>query len=83
MSKTLQVEIISPEGRVYEQAADMIISRATTGELGILPGHAPLLAVLDDNHIRLLTNEGECQLPVRGGILQVKPGSVVTILTSD
>lgn len=81
MSKTLHLEIVNPAGKTYEGEAAMIIARATNGELGILPGHAPLLALLTEREVRILTDAGEQQLLVRGGILQVKPGSEVMILT--
>lgn len=82
MSKMLRLEIVNPAGKVYDNEIHMIIARATTGEMGILPGHAPLIALLDHRPVRILTEEGEQQIMVQGGILQVKPDSVVTILTS-
>ena len=81
MSKTLRLEIIHPDRRVYEGQAAMVIVRATTGELGILPGHAPLVALLDVRPVRIQNEEGELQLPVNGGILLVKP-DLVTILSA-
>ena len=82
MSKTLRLEIINPERKVYEGAVRMIIVRATTGEMGVLPGHAPMVALLAARPVRILTEESELQVMVPGGIMQVKPDSVVTILTS-
>lgn len=82
MSKTLHVEIVNPAGKVYEGEVNMLIARATNGELGVLPGHAPLVARLAVWQVRLLTEEGGQQIMVQGGILQVKPDSEVSILTS-
>ena len=82
MSKTLHIEIVSPAGKIYEGQAAMLIARATNGELGILPGHAPMLALLTEREVRVLTDEGEQHILVRGGILQVKPDSKVMILTN-
>ncbi len=82
MSKTLHLEIVNPAGKVYKGEVNMLIARAINGELGVLPGHAPLVALLAARQVRLLTEEGEQQIMVQGGILQVKPDSKVTILTS-
>jgi len=82
VSKMLHIEIVKPTGKVYEGQAAMLIVRAINGELGVLPGHAPMLALLAEREVRILTEEGERQLLVQGGILQVKPESEVTILTS-
>jgi F-type H+-transporting ATPase subunit epsilon len=60
----------------------MIIARATTGEMGVLPGHAPLVALLDDRPVRVLQDEGELQIKVKSGVIFVKP-DLVTIITSS
>ena len=82
MSKTLHIEIVNPAGKIYEGEAVMLIARATNGELGVLPGHAPMLALLEGRPVRILTTEGERQIPVASGILQVKAGSEIVILTA-
>jgi F-type H+-transporting ATPase subunit epsilon len=82
VSKWLHLEIVNPERKVFEGEVCMLIARATTGEMGVLPGHAPLVALLEHRPVRILTEEREQQIMVQGGILQVKPDSVVTILTS-
>ncbi|SMD08996.1 ATP synthase F1 subunit epsilon [Sporomusa malonica] len=81
MSKTLRLEVMNPDHRVYEGQVSMVIVRATTGEMGILPGHAPLVALLDARPVRIRHEEGELQIPVNGGILLVKP-DLVTILSA-
>lgn len=81
MSKTLRLEILSPERKVYGGEVRMVITRATTGEMGVLPGHAPLVALLEPRPIRVLTEEGEQQIIVPGGVMQVKP-DLVTIVTN-
>jgi F-type H+-transporting ATPase subunit epsilon len=82
VSKMLHIEIVNPAGKVYEGQAAMLIARATNGEFGVLPGHAPMLALLTEREVRILTEEGEQQILVQGGILQVELDSEVTILTS-
>lgn len=49
----LKVSIVTPDGPVYESEAEMVSTRAETGELGILPGHIPLVAPLEIGAVRL------------------------------
>lgn len=77
---TLRVQIVNPEKKVFDGEAGMVIVRTVTGEMGVLPGHAPLIAVLDARPVRILKDEGEVQVDVQGGIIQVRPEGV-TILT--
>lgn len=82
MSKTLHLEIVNPSGIAYRAEVGMVIARAINGEMGVLPGHCPLIALLEQRHIRVLTEGDEQQIMVQGGILQVKPNSEVIILTN-
>lgn len=82
MSKTLRLEIINPERKIFDGQVRMVIARATTGEMGVLPGHAPLITLLDPRPVRLLTEAGEQQIMVQGGVMQVKP-DLVTIVTGS
>lgn len=77
----LQVELVSVEREVWSGEADMVIARTTEGEIGILPGHAPLLGQLAEGHdVRIReTGGGELAVTVSGGFLSVTE-SGVTIL---
>lgn len=44
--KTLTVNIVTPDGPVYDSEVDMIIAKTASGEIGILPGHIPTVAPL-------------------------------------
>ena len=55
----LQVELVSAEARVWSGEANRVIARTTDGDIGVLPGHAPVLAVLAAGEVRILTAEGE------------------------
>ena len=80
MARKVRLEIINPECTVYAADITMVIARATTGELGILAGHAPLIARLAARPVRILQEEGELEVAIKGGIMQVGPGQI-TILT--
>ena len=59
----------------------MVIARATDGDIGILPGHAPLIAGLDIWPLRVLTEESEIQIALCSGFIEVRPEKV-TILAA-
>lgn len=77
----LQVELVSVEREVWSGEADMVIARTTEGEIGILPGHAPLLGELAEGYdVRIQQAGGnELAVTVSGGFLSVTE-SGVTIL---
>jgi F-type H+-transporting ATPase subunit epsilon len=58
-SGLLWLELVTPTGRVLEGDVQMVVLPGTTGELGILPRHAPLVAQLTIGRLRVLTAEGE------------------------
>ena len=55
---TLQVELVAADRKVWEGEADMVVARTVDGELGILPGHTPLLGVLVEGEVRIKAGEG-------------------------
>jgi F-type H+-transporting ATPase subunit epsilon len=78
----LTVALISPERTVFEGSADMVVAPAWDGELGVLKGHAPLLALLGDGTLRITDGPKETRFHVRGGFLQVVD-DVVTVLSEE
>ncbi len=81
MANKIRLDIVTPERIVYSEDVNMVIARATDGDVGILPGHAPLVAGLDVWPLRVLNDEGERQISVCGGFIEVKPDKV-TILAA-
>jgi F-type H+-transporting ATPase subunit epsilon len=74
---TLEVHVVSPEREVWSGEAGMVIAKGTDGDVGILPGHAPMLISLAIHPVRILP-EGlggaEELVLVDGGFLHVTPG---------
>ena len=64
----LKVSVISPEAVLFEGEADSVVAPAFDGEVGILSGHAPMMALLGKGVIRL---GGGQRFNVQGGFLQV------------
>jgi F-type H+-transporting ATPase subunit epsilon len=84
----VHVEIVSVEEMVWSGAADMLIARTTEGELGVMPGHAPLLGQLaEPSQVRVKLASGgehadEHSYDVSGGFLSVTEAGV-TVLAED
>jgi F-type H+-transporting ATPase subunit epsilon len=76
----LRVSVVSPESTLYEGEADMVVVPAWDGELGIMRGHAPLLALLGVGQLRVRAADGEHRFQIAGGFLQVA-NDVVTVLS--
>lgn len=80
MSMTVHLDIVSAEEQIYSGLIASVQARGTLGELGILPGHAPLLTSLVPGPVRLTLQDGSVEVMyVSGGFLEVQPSSI-TIL---
>jgi len=53
------VEILTPEGEVFNDEVEMVATRTSLGQIGILANHAPVLATLDPTELRLYKSESE------------------------
>ncbi len=84
MAKQLHVELVSVEEKVWSGDAEMLVARTTEGELGVLPGHAPLLGQLaEPSQVRIKRTGGEqLTYDVSGGFLSVTSDGV-TVLAED
>ena len=66
------VEVLSPEGEVWSGEVEMVSTRTSTGSIGLLANHTPLLAMLDPTELRLYESESEVIRFAQGeGYLQV------------
>jgi F-type H+-transporting ATPase subunit epsilon len=72
----LEVHVVTPEREVWTGEADMVVARAADGEVGILPGHAPYLAVLAPGPLRIKDGGNEERAAVDGGFLHVNDDQV-------
>mgnify|MGYP003472598325 FL=1 len=81
MALTVHVDVVSAEEQIFSGLAEFVVLPGEVGELGILPGHMPLMTRIKPGAVRLkLPNQAEEELIfVAGGILEVQPG-LVTVL---
>jgi F-type H+-transporting ATPase subunit epsilon len=80
--KTINVSVVTPDGPVYDSDVEMISTRAKTGELGILPGHIPMVAPLEIGAIRLKKDGKTEFIAISGGFLEVRPNQVTVLAQS-
>ena len=80
MASTVQCSIVSAEQEIFSGQVQMVVATGTMGELGIFPGHTPLLTGVKPGPIRLKLENGEEEtFFASGGYLEVQPTSI-TIL---
>ncbi len=81
MAKTFKLKVVSPEAIVWTGEAEMLVTRTTEGEIGILADHEPTMASLATGSTVVHTAEGDrVTLAIHGGFLQID-SSGVTLLT--
>jgi F-type H+-transporting ATPase subunit epsilon len=76
----LQVELVSADRRVWSGEASIVVARTVDGDLGVLPGHAPVLAVLAAGDIKITPVSGEDVVAsIDGGFLSVEHDRVTLV----
>lgn len=78
----IKLEIVSPDKLVYSADIDMLIVRSNAGELGFLPGHAPLVAGLLPHAMRIKIDDNEELIAVSGGFVEVQPEKISVLATA-
>lgn len=85
MADYLTVNVVTPDGLIYEHHARLVVARTIDGELGILPKHAPIIAPLEIDEVRVKRTESDTHVDwvaVNGGILEVRDNIVSIIADS-
>lgn len=80
---SLHVELVAADRKVWEGDADKVSARSIEGDLGILPGHAPLLGVLVAGDVRIHASSGEDHnVTIDSGFLSVDHDRVTIVAES-
>lgn len=80
---TLQCNVVSVNESIYSGTIKMLIAKGVGGELGILPGHTPLITLLQPGPVRVQREDGSEEIIyVSGGVLEVQP-HVITLLADS
>ena len=80
--KTIKVNIVTPDGPVYDSEVNMVIANTTSGEIGVLPGHIPMVAPLKVGAIRLKKDGQTDIVAVSGGFIEVRPDQISILAQS-
>ena len=85
MADNLKLSVVTPEGSLFSGEATFVAAPAWDGEVGILPGHAAMIAALGTGELRIERDESGARktdrYAVRGGFLQVIDDSVTLLVT--
>lgn len=76
----LEVRVIAPDKTVWDSSAEEVILPSTTGQLGILSGHAPLLTALDVGVMRVRDNNQWVAIALMGGFAEVEADEVTILV---
>ncbi len=84
MANQLHVQVVAVEERVWSGEAEMLVARTTEGEIGVLPGHSPLLGLLKEpSQVRVKLVGGEqMTYDVTGGFLSIDANGVTVLAES-
>jgi F-type H+-transporting ATPase subunit epsilon len=75
------VEVLTPEGNVFDDEVEMVSTRTSTGSIGVLANHAPLMAILEPTELRLYKSESDVVTFAQGeGYLQVVDNSALVLV---
>jgi F-type H+-transporting ATPase subunit epsilon len=75
------VEVLTPEGQVFADEVEMVSTRTTTGSIGLLANHAPLMAILEPTELRLYKSDSDVVTFAQGeGYLQVVENSALVLV---
>lgn len=80
---TMQFKIATPESVVYEDEINQISIPTTTGEITVLPGHIPLVSILQAGELKINDKEGDHTFAVAGGFVEVRGPKEVIILANN
>lgn len=75
------VEVLTPEGEVFNDEVEMVSTRTEVGSIGVLAHHEPLLGLLEPTELRLYRSESEIERFAQGeGYIQVSPNGVLVLV---
>jgi F-type H+-transporting ATPase subunit epsilon len=75
------VEVLTPEGNVFDDEVEMVSTRTSTGSIGVLANHAPLMAILEPTELRLYKSDSDVVTFAQGeGYLQVVDNTALVLV---
>lgn len=81
-NSVITVSIVTPDGKVYEHTADMIVVSTQSGQLGIMANHEPVIATLDVDETRVKHDNNEDEIAVNGGFIEFSNNAATIVADS-
>lgn len=79
----LTINVVTPDGSVYENTTDLVICKTTVGEIGIMPNHLPLLASLAIDEVRVkVDDENFDEIAVSGGFVEFSDNNLSVVASA-
>ena len=75
----MNVDILTPDKKLFEGTADVVTVPGSTGILQILNGHAALISSLGKGNVRVNTPQGEEVFAIQGGVVEVVNNKVIVL----
>lgn len=76
---SLNVELVAADRKVWSGEASLVRARTTEGEIGVMPGHTPMLGVLVEGDVLISSPEGDQSASIDGGFFSVDHDAVTIV----
>ena len=83
MAKQIAVNLVSADQEIWSGNADMVVAKTSVGEIGLLAGHEPILAVLVGGQIRITSTDGNVTVETQEGGFISMESDIVTVVVRD
>lgn len=78
----IEINVVTPEGQLFSEQADMIIARNEEGEMAILKDHLPIVVAIDPGYIRLQRDDKDLYITIVGGFLEFS-NNLVSVIAQE
>jgi len=83
VAKQIAVNLVSADREIWSGNADMVVAKTSVGEIGLLAGHEPILAVLVGGQIRITSPDGNVTVETEEGGFISMESDIVTVVVRD
>jgi F-type H+-transporting ATPase subunit epsilon len=75
----LHLEIVTPEKKAYSGEVDSVVIPAVNGEMGVLPGHEPLMTMLEPGHLQTTVGDKKEYLAIGNGFVEITADKIIVL----
>ncbi|MCF8523992.1 MAG: F0F1 ATP synthase subunit epsilon [Aquiluna sp.] len=82
MARELNVDLVAADRKIWSGSATMVVAKTSEGEIGLLAGHEPMLAIMSAGQIRITLAEGKSVIAetTQGGFLSIESDTVTLVV---